>query len=161
MREGDFTAAVRRLFERLGLGEPRFDGTGIVRLRIEAVGVNLTDGGNGRMLIEAQAGPLPPDGPARAGAVAEVLRTAAGLLLDSEAGTYLRAFPGGQDMVLVQASHPCRSGDLDRLATRIEDVVHLAELHGASLASGASAKAAPRPAKPAAPGIDDMLIFRP
>jgi hypothetical protein len=158
MRESPFSETVRLLFDRLDLDAPRFDDTGIVRLRVEDVGVNLSDGGTGHLVIEGQVGPLPDDPARRGEAVRQVLRTAAGMILTGEAGTFSRSFPGGKDMLSVQASYPYGTNDLDRLVAKIEDAIYLIEVHGAAL-SGTGRK--PAPAERRDRGPEDAVIFRP
>ena len=85
MTETPFRTVVRGLFARLGLPAPRFDDTGIVRLKIEAFGVNLTDGGSGLLLIEGVAGALPVEGAEESRQIRRILKTNAGFLLGNEA----------------------------------------------------------------------------
>lgn len=150
-----FQTVVRTLFARLGLGDPpRFDATGIVRLRIDGQGVNLSDDGRGYVIAEAVAGRVPPDGAARRAWRGSMLRLVPGFLLTQGAGVFLRQ-QANTTLLVVQGRYRLRSNRVDRLEALIEDVLFLAERYGSSLPDASAPQAAP-----AAPGGDDLLIFR-
>lgn len=158
MTETPFRTVVRGLFAKLGLPAPRFDDTGIVRLKIEAFGVNLTDGGSGLLLIEGVAGALPVEGAEESRQIRRILKANAGFLLGNEAGAFLRAQPGLGDALVVRSTYPLAAGDLDRLVGTIEDTLYLMEHHASELSM--------KPVRPVATaaaqgGLEDILIFRP
>ncbi|MDO1583212.1 hypothetical protein [Rhizobium oryzicola] len=161
MRDDPFRLAVQRLFARLSLPEPRFDGSGSVRLRIEGTAVDLADDDRGLLRIEALAGLLPEDPVQRQAAIDQILRVNAGLLIDIEVGTYIKPSPDGRDMVCVEAHFPYFDRDPEGLVSRIEDVLRRIEIHRAAQPVGGVARTAPPTSNPSEPGFEQALIFRP
>jgi len=152
-----FEAVVGALFSRLDLGVPRFDATGIVRLRVDDGSVNLLDDGRGHVLVEAVAGRVPEDASARRVWRAAFLRQVPGLLLVNEAGLFLRRQASAQ-MLIAQGRYRLRSGELEHLEQLIEDVLAQAERHGRLL--GDASRAAPRASVPAPETESEVMIFR-
>lgn len=151
-----FQTAVRTLFVRLGLSDPpRFDATGIVRLRIDGQGVNLSDDGRGHLVMEAIAGPVPEDEARRRAWRAETLRLAPGFLLTQAAGAFLRR-QGNATLLVVQGRYRLGANRVELLEAMIEDVLFLSERYGRALPGPGTA---PSPTS-VAPGAEDFLIFR-
>ncbi|WP_294641430.1 hypothetical protein [uncultured Aureimonas sp.] len=152
-----FLATVEDLFRRLSLGMPRIDATGIVRLRVDALAVNLSDDGRGACRIEGRIGTLPAAGPARAAAVRAILRATPGFLLANEAGVFLRSEGARGEALVAFSSHPLAQNAPERLIGRIEDVLTLVEFHAHALTdTGAPARAQ----RAAREEIEDAVIFR-
>jgi hypothetical protein len=130
-----FEAVVNALFAKLGLGSPRFDATGIVRLRIDGQGVNLSSDGRGHVIVEAVVGRLPDDPQALRRWRTNWLRTAPGLLLVNESGSFVRQ-QGAVSVLVAQGRLRLRAGLIEPLERLIEDVLAQADRQSVLLGEG-------------------------
>jgi hypothetical protein len=156
----DFRSVVTALWARLGIGEPRFNEPGRVQLRIDGIGLELTDNGRGLLVVECSAGAFAADPTVRARQVRRVLETNLGFVPVGDAGLYLKSRPNGDKALTGRAIYDYRRTNLDYLVKIIEDVLQVAEYYGAEFKSAASVTTQ-RSAQPVPDPLGTEVIFRP
>lgn len=157
--QGDFRSTIVKLWERLGLPQPRFVEPGRVQLKIDGIGLDLIDNGRGVLVIEGVAGYLSEEPAHRAEQIRMVLNTNFGLLVDFEVGVYLTALPNQQTAITVRASCPFEMDNPGRLIKKLEDTVQTIEYYQPQLKSAAVSGA--RRSGGASGSPEPAVIFRP
>ncbi|WP_375453306.1 hypothetical protein [uncultured Methylobacterium sp.] len=124
-----FEAVTGALWRSLGLVPP---GTERPALQIDGRTVDLAPGPDGtQVVISASLGRLADGGARRTEQLRRLLRDGLGLLLTNQAG--LRLTAGSDAQVEAVTTAPCRLDAAPLLRGRIEEVLHLLELHAATL----------------------------
>lgn len=131
--EDEFRFAIGALWEKLGLGPPRFTEPGHVRLDLGTSRLDLTDNGRGSLIIEGVAATLATDEAQRATQVRKVLESTTGLLVDNDVGVHETMLPSGTPALSAYASYPYSLDNPDRLMKKIEDMVSTIEYYSDEL----------------------------
>ncbi len=156
--ERAFRQAITALWERLGLGPPRFDEPGRVRLVVETTKLDLIDDGRGHLVVEGVAVTLSVDAMRRIRQIRRVLEVNIGLLLDNDIGVYEAELPSGAPVAKVRASYAYSSNRPDRLLAMVEDCVWALEFYAKEINADGG------PGGRRSPSIsrdDDNVIFTP
>ncbi|MBC8130161.1 MAG: hypothetical protein H7Y08_07540 [Rhizobiaceae bacterium] len=159
MQRDDFTSAIRMLWAELRLGEPRIVDPRHVRLRIEGMGIDLFDSGTGLLVVEGVAGRLSTDPVEASRQVRRVLETNVGLLIDGDAGVYLKASPAGAQALVATSAYRLSTMRIDRLVKKIEDTLRLVEYYAPEFKG--LEKSAPGSRVAMHPSAEPVVIFRP
>lgn len=155
----DFQNAVAKVWDRLGLPAPRFAEASSIRMRIENVGIDLSDSGTGLLLIEGSAGRFSLDGQVRARQTRRILDTNLGLIVGHDAAVFAKTLPTGDATLAVRSVFAYRTGSIDRLVSKIEDVLRTIDYYAADLKTIDPVQT-PRRAG-ATPELEAVMIFRP
>lgn len=132
MARESFASVAAALWTSLGLAPPPASGT--PTLRIDGRTVRLAPSPDGaQVVIEAAVGALAAPPHRREAQLRQMLREGLGLVLDNRAALTLAA----DGTVSAVAAGPCRADEVALLRALIEDVLHLAEIHGPTLAQAA------------------------
>ncbi|MBB3950335.1 hypothetical protein [Aureimonas jatrophae] len=162
MADGVFEATIRQFFTKHELGAPRFDQTGIVRLQIGDLAVNLSSDGHRGVIVQGRIGLLSRERSRRAAQLRDVLRSNTGLLLVNAAGTFISSGPGaGTESLMARALHradgPPGGASLDEA---IEDVLALMSHHAPILERWDGPAAGEALRRGSAPEPEEAIIFR-
>ena len=153
MRDG-FEAVVTALWESLGLGRPRITGEGTATLRIDGRRVGLAPSPDqGLVVVTTPVGELAADPHRREEQLRRLLLDGLGTVMANRAALRLR----GDDVEAVAAA-PARVSAVPALRGRIEDLLHVADIHSGTLSPGAGGPAATRSS--ALLCNDENVIFR-
>lgn len=132
MARETFAGVAAALWASLGLAPPPTSGT--PALRIDGRTVRLAPSPDGmQAVIEVAVGTLAVVPHRREAQLRQMLREGLGLVLDNRAALTF----GADGTVVAIAAGPCRVTEVALLRGLIEDALHLAEIHGPTLADAA------------------------
>ncbi len=132
MARESFAGVAAALWASLGLAAPA--PAEAASLRIDGRTVRLRPNPDGtQVVVAAEVGALAPAPHRREAQLRQMLRESLGLVLGNRAALTLAE----DGIVRAEAAGPCRAADVPLLRALIEDVLHLVEIHGPTLAEAA------------------------